>query len=76
MTTTDVAEYGPVPHNVKHAVDLLVQAHGYASPIENMAAVIGWNAKWCPVSQHEEYQRVAALLAEAAGILKRLEQGA
>lgn len=73
LTTTDAMEYGPIPANVRHAVDLVTQVHGYAKPVEMIAAVVGWNARFQPQTAGPQFARAAALLAEAAEILERLE---
>lgn len=75
-TVNDPMEYGPVPADVRHAVDRLVQAHGYATPLENMAGVVGWNAKWEASDNRAKCERAAQLLAEAARLLAEVEADA
>jgi hypothetical protein len=73
-TTCDTAEYGLVPANIKHAVHLLTEAHGYAGPVEHMAAVVGWNSGWFPQDLQAKGRQAAALLAEASRLLAEIEE--
>jgi hypothetical protein len=72
-TTTDTAEYGMVPAKLSHAVARLTEAHGYAGPVELMAAEIVWNSRYEAFAVGEKCRRAAQLMAEAAVLLKQAE---
>ncbi len=74
MTTTDTMDYGPVPANVKHAVDRLVQAHGFAEPVAIMGAVVAWNSGWCSLNTTKLAAEAGRYLLLAASLLKRVEE--
>lgn len=59
--------------NLTHAMDEIIAGHGHAAPVNLLAALVGWQAKWYPPAQAERIAEAVKHLFAAGKILEQIE---
>lgn len=58
---------------LRQVLDAVVNKWGTSAALTDLAAVVGWNAKWQAAAEAEKATRAARLVADAAELVRQIE---